>query len=85
LAETGLIVNSLYWHYKFKRAADPLEREFYRNNRNLSNWWLVGTILYSLLDAYVDAHLSTFDESPSLALRVGWLEERIGLDLEVHF
>ena len=80
-AEVGLIANSIYlnqkyleWNQKFKNSQPGLEqqiiianREFYINNRNASNWWLVGVILFSMADAFVDAHLSDFDESPELS------------------
>lgn len=66
-AETGLIANSIYLNQKYKASKTELEREFYINNRNLSNWWLVGVILFSMADAFVDAHLSDFDESSNLS------------------
>ncbi|MDW7680120.1 MAG: DUF5683 domain-containing protein [bacterium] len=63
-AETGLLANSIYLNQKVVRSQTDWEKNFYINNRNLSVWWLVGTILFSVADAYVDAHLSDFDESP---------------------
>lgn len=80
-AETGLIANSIYlnqkykeWDQKYKKSEPGFDqdvifanREFYINNRNASNWWLVGVILFSMADAFVDAHLSDFDESPNLS------------------
>lgn len=67
-AEIGLAANSIYLNQKYKASETELEREFYINNRNLSNWYLVGVILLSMADAFVDAHLSDFDESPDLSL-----------------
>lgn len=64
--ETGLVANSIYLNQKYKASTTDLEREFYINNRNLSNWWLVGVILVSMADAFVDAHLHNFDENPDL-------------------
>lgn len=66
-AEIGLVTNSVYLNQKYKASQTELEREFYINNRNLSNWWLVGVILFSMADAFVDAQLSDFDESPDLS------------------
>lgn len=80
-AETGLIANSIYlnqkyrkWNQKYRNSEPGPEqdiifanREFYINNRNLSNWWLLGVILFSMADAFVDAHLADFDESPDLS------------------
>ena len=67
-AEIGLVANSVYLNQKYKASDTEQEREFYINNRNLSNWWLIGVILFSMADAFVDAHLSDFDESPDLSL-----------------
>ncbi len=66
-AEIGLVANSIYLNQKYTESSTELEREFYINNRNLSNWWLVGVILFSMADAFVDAQLSDFDESPDLS------------------
>ncbi len=67
--EWGLLANSIYLNQKYQASTTDYEREFYIENRNLSTWWLVGSVLYAMLDAYVDAHLATFDESPDLSLR----------------
>ncbi len=69
-AEVGLLANSIYLNQQYKASRTIAEREFYINNRNLSNWWLVGTILFSMADAFVDAHLSNFDESPDLSSNI---------------
>ncbi|RMD95173.1 MAG: hypothetical protein D6814_13605 [Calditrichaeota bacterium] len=45
------------------------EKAFWQDKRNLNFWLLGATKLLSMLDAYVDAQLSDFDESPSLTLR----------------
>jgi hypothetical protein len=66
--EAGLIATAVYWNQKAVRATDRDVQLFYQNNRNTANWWLAGTILLSMIDAYVDAHLSDFDESPKLSL-----------------
>lgn len=79
--EFGLLANSIYlnqkyqeWNQKYKDSEPGYEqniilanREFYINNRNSSTWWLVGVILFSIADAFVDAHLSDFDESTNLS------------------
>lgn len=65
--ETGLVLNAIYLNAQLEKSTDPYDQEFYRNNRNLSFWWLGATILLSMLDAYVDAHLYHFDESTELS------------------
>jgi hypothetical protein len=67
-AEVGLITTSFYWNQKIKSTDDPDLKLFYKNNRNTANWFLLGTVLLSMLDAYVDASLADFDESPDLSL-----------------
>lgn len=54
-------------HFKsvFKRKKD-----FYRRNRDLSIFCIAGVYLLSIIDAYVDAELSTFDISRDLSLSV---------------
>ncbi len=65
--ETGLLANAIYLNQKLVKSSAEIERNFYIENRNISVWWLVGVILYSMGDAYVDAQLADFDESPELA------------------
>ena len=46
------------------------KRDFYRRNRDLSIFAFVGVYLLSVVDAYVDAQLSSFDISKDLSLKV---------------
>lgn len=89
-AEVGLLANSIYLNQKYKASQTPAEREFYINNRNLSNWWLVGTILFSMADAFVDAHLANFDEGPDLSSKLlppcsDGKDMVIGLSVRINF
>ena len=68
--ELGLLANSIYLNQQYHQSHDPDEKEFYINNRNLSTWWLIGVILYSTMDAYVNAHMDDFDESPDLDVQM---------------
>lgn len=65
-AEVGEIGTAIYWHRESKRVNDPHFKLVYEDYRNAAYWFLAGTIILSMLDAYVDAQLSDFDESPSL-------------------
>ncbi|NOY58007.1 MAG: hypothetical protein GXO75_03605 [Calditrichaeota bacterium] len=67
--EIGLVANAVIQNQYAVHSTTLLEKEFYVNNRNLSFWWLAGAILYSAVDAYVDAQLYHFDESPDLSVR----------------
>lgn len=77
----------------FKTAIDPVvkAREFAdyedaRDRRNLKMWFLAAGIFYSMFDAYVDAHLATFDQ-PDKAYEVylGPTEDgvRLALTLDI--
>jgi len=66
-AEVGLVVTAIYWNGKANGANNRDDKLFYQNNRNTANWFLLGTVVLSLLDAYVDASLADFDESPDLS------------------
>jgi len=66
--EIGLVANAIIQNQYAVHSTTLLEKEFYVNNRNLSFWWLAGAILYSAVDAYVDAQLYHFDESPDLSV-----------------
>lgn len=46
------------------------KKNYYRRYRDLSAFCFVGVYLFSIVDAYVDAHLSIFDISPDLSLQV---------------
>lgn len=54
-------------HFKsvFKR-----KKNFYRRNRDLSIFCIAGVYLLSIIDAYVDAELSTFDIGSDLSLSI---------------
>ncbi len=64
--EIGTVVNAMVLDLWGDQTDDEMEKLFYYDNRNLSYWILGGTILYGMADAFVDAHLYKFDESPDL-------------------
>lgn len=68
-AELGEIGTAIYWHRESKRVNDQNFKLIYEDYRNAAYWFLAGTVLLSMLDAYVDAQLADFDESPSLSAR----------------
>lgn len=68
--EVALVINAFVQNQLAINAVTTLDKEFYINNRNMSYWWLVGVVLYSAIDAYVDAHLFNFDESPDLSMNI---------------
>ena len=47
------------------------EQRFYLKDRKKFTWWLAGTMIYSALDAYVDAQLMDFNVSEDLAVGIG--------------
>ena len=72
LKMVGLIAAEIYFVNKFQENRDIVE-EFrkkaadgahnpYITVRNKYAWWVVGTYLYAMVDAYVDAHLDSFPQ-----------------------
>jgi hypothetical protein len=83
-AEVGLITAAIYWNHKANGTDDEELEFYYKNNRNTANWFLLGTVLFSMLDAYVDASLADFDESPDLSLAPPRFAERaLGFKLTI--
>lgn len=82
--ETGLVINAIYLDAQLDKSTHPLDQEFYRNNRNLSFWWLGATILLSMMDAYVDAHLYHFDESTDLSFWPGRMKQTTSQGLKYY-
>lgn len=54
----------------------------YRERRNKTVWWFIGTMLLSMGDAYVDAQLYGIDVSPDLSLKRGMT---VGLTASINF
>ncbi len=69
-AEAGLVANAIVLNQWANEATTEAEYLYYIDNRNLSFWLLGAAILYSMADAYVDAALADFDESPDLSFNV---------------
>jgi len=70
--EGTLIISASHEHdemMRFKTGGDFILEKHYRNSRNKLLWWLAGTILLSMGDAYVDAQLYGLDVSPDLTLQ----------------
>lgn len=63
--------------------------QFHRDNRNLFIWSLAGVVFYSMLDAYVDAHLFNFKQEKikeiDLSLVPQVEEKGAGVVLSVKF
>ncbi|MBQ3926358.1 MAG: hypothetical protein II706_05130, partial [Bacteroidaceae bacterium] len=63
-------------HYDVKANEDRLKelfrrkKNYYRRYRDLSMFCMIGVYALSIIDAYVDAELSSFDISRDLTLRV---------------
>lgn len=68
--ETALIARIVVANNQLHKAKTEAERFRLEDRRNLTFWWLGGTTLLSMLDAYVDAYLSDFDAGPDLSARV---------------
>lgn len=69
-AESALIARIVITNDELRQAQTEEEKFRARDRRNVTFWWLGGTILLSMIDAYVDAHLSDFDTGPDLSAQV---------------
>jgi len=72
--EGSLIYSASHQHdqmKRFEKAGIFASEKFYRNSRNKLLWWLAGTVLLSVGDAYVDAHLYGLDVSPDISMSNG--------------
>ncbi len=47
-----------------------LRREFYRDNRDMSGFYLIGVYILASVDAYVGAHLFDFDVNEDLSFKL---------------
>ncbi len=74
--EAALIANSVYYNQKIfeakrdDRLSDSDKEEaiaFYKNWRSQFIWYAAGFYFLNILDAYVDAHLFSFDVGPDLS------------------
>ncbi len=52
---------------RFKTGNNSIKEKFHRNQRNELLWWLAGTLLLSMGDAYVGAHMYKLDLSPEIS------------------
>lgn len=92
----GLYGSIIYNHIEFRNYADLLEgmeksnpeyditllrREFFRDNRDMSGFYLIGVYVLATVDAYVGAHLFDFevDESLSIGLIPDAMNPRLGV------
>jgi len=68
--------SDIYDRTKEKNPNDPMlpilknRREFYRDNRDQSAFFLVGVYIIAAIDAYVGAHLYDFDISDDFSLKI---------------
>ncbi|MBL0911980.1 MAG: hypothetical protein IBJ09_06360 [Bacteroidia bacterium] len=64
----GYTVHPDYANYSKEQIAT--ERDYYRRNRDIAIGVMAGVYLLQIVDAVVDAHLSTFDVSNDLSFQV---------------
>lgn len=87
------LTNALIFDKWGQQAITELDRAYYYDNRSLYYWLLGASILYSMTDAFVDAHLFDFDESPDLSLAyktlidpfTGMKTPLLNLSMSIHF
>ena len=60
-AETSVIAGIIIQNHRLSTSITEQQRIFFKDDRNKFIWWLGGVIIFSMLDAYVDAYLQNFD------------------------
>lgn len=63
--EAGIVLDAVRLNQRVQAKRGD-ERAYWQDRRNLRFWWLAAATLLSMLDAYVDAQLADFDESPAV-------------------
>lgn len=85
--QTGLAYSAYYQHqtYLFYLGQEqPVDAQFYKDDRNRLIWWSVGALIYSAADAFVDCHLRTFDVSDDLSIAPVCFPENRGVGLRIR-
>lgn len=65
--EAALIGNAVYYNQQLVKSHVERDINFYDNLRGQFIWYSAFFYLINILDAYVDAHLFTFDVGPDLS------------------
>jgi len=60
------------------------KREYYRDNRDLSAFYLLGVYVLAAVDAYVDAHLYDFTIDDNLSFNLSYSNNYLFLNLKYH-
>jgi hypothetical protein len=60
------------------------KREYYRDNRDLSAFYLLGVYVLAAVDAYVDAHLYDFTVDDNLSFNFSYSKNYLYLNLKYH-
>jgi hypothetical protein len=67
------------------RSTVKLQREFYRDNRDLNVAYFLGVEILNMIDAYVGAHLFDFDVGEDLKSRIYLDPNHYGAGVEVRW
>ena len=84
-AEVFLVGGVIYEHEQVSRSVARSEADRHRDRRGTFVLWLMGTLVYSMLDAYVDAHLYGLDEGLEIVRLGPGLEGPVALRLCARF
>ena len=83
--EVFLVGAAVYEHGQVSRSTILSEADRHRDRRTTFVLWFMGTLVYSLLDAYVDAHLYGLDEGLEIVMLGPGLEGPVTLRLCARF
>ena len=84
-AEVFLMGTAVYEHEQVSPSATKSEADRHRDRRGTFVLWSMGALVYSMLDAYVDAHLYGLDEGLEIVRLGPELEGPVALRLCARF
>jgi len=84
-AEVFFIGAAVYEHEQVSRSVTESEADRHRDRRGTFVLWFMGTLVYSMLDAYVDAHLYGLDEGLEIVRLGPGLEGPVALRMCARF
>ncbi len=84
-AEISLLAAAIVRNNQAQKSASLAEKDSLKESRNTFVVWLMGTVLYSIIDAYVDAHLYDFEEKKGEGVEVSVYIRGTGLAIRMDF
>ncbi|MBM4399540.1 MAG: hypothetical protein FJ041_04315 [Candidatus Cloacimonetes bacterium] len=62
---TGLAIDDYNQMKRYEKEQNPIQKKYYQDELRSDYWWMGITLVLSMADAFVDAHLYNFDAERS--------------------